>query len=86
MEPTAIWIYHPDGRSSYERITPQDANAKGWAILPDFSDLGEKTIELPSEAIETPSEVKIESQFVCDVCGKVCGNALGLSAHKRSHK
>lgn len=26
------------------------------------------------------------SEFVCDVCGKVCKNRIGLSGHKRSHK
>ena len=36
------------------------------------------------QTIEQIEESKVES-FVCDVCGKVCKNQLGLLAHKRSH-
>lgn len=43
----------------------------------------EKEFAMEEEGKEEPKET---SKFVCDVCGKVCKNSIGLSGHKRSHK
>jgi hypothetical protein len=71
MEPDAIWIYHTDGRSSFERITPEGANGKGWSALPDFSDMGNNPVE---------------SKYTCEICGAGFDHHLALAGHKRSHK
>lgn len=86
MEPAAIWIYHPDGSSKHMRITPEQANAEGWSIYHDYRDLIEKPIDTPVPVEESASQVKFEGRYTCDICGKVCSNAVGLSGHKRSHK
>jgi hypothetical protein len=30
--------------------------------------------------------IKPVEEFVCDVCGRVCGSKAGLAAHMRTHK
>lgn len=43
-------------------------------------------VQTSQEAEPQPLVVdEVKSQFVCEVCGKVCKNALGLNGHKRSH-
>lgn len=84
--PAAIWIYHPDGRNSFERISESDAHAKGWALIPDFSDLEQLSILAPAPPAEMPAERKTEKIYTCDICGKEVSSPLALSGHKRSHK
>ena len=31
-------------------------------------------------------EIKIEKEFVCEVCGKECASKIGLMSHSRTHK
>ena len=42
--------------------------------------------DMAMEEGEKKEKPKETSKFVCDVCGKVCKNSIGLSGHKRSHK
>ena len=39
----------------------------------------------PVEQPKAHETVEDKPQFVCDVCGKVCKNSLGLGSHKKSH-
>lgn len=48
--------------------------------------------EEATDEVETVSEdvaeevAKKDNQFICSICGKVCKDKAGLSAHTRSHK
>jgi hypothetical protein len=55
-----------------------------WSKIP-FDKMPEwKKEEMLGKAKQTVEQIE-QSSFVCDVCGKICKNQLGLNAHKRSH-
>jgi len=58
----------------------------------DIADMDDEAARVPLEIgeiipyIEGQEEEKKEIEtFVCDVCGKVCKNKLGLNSHRRQH-
>ena len=52
-----------------------------WSVIP-FDKLPEWKKQ---EILNKQKKEKPEEGFVCTVCGKVCKNKIGLTAHSRTH-
>jgi hypothetical protein len=85
----------PDKKQMVARILGKEEPATPMAAPENFQPtvststaemIVEKTEEFPDVPKEEPKEVKETKVYICDVCQKECKNALGLAAHKRSHK
>lgn len=73
---------YDDGRLSFCGYGFQGGNE----ILTDDPNVCAKAGEVGWTVEEvTVSHDESQSDLTCDICGKVCGNKLGLSSHKRSH-
>lgn len=63
------------GQPDWSRISPDK-----W---PEWKK--QEVLASSKKTIETIELINKPVDFVCEVCGKICKNNLGLIAHKRSH-
>jgi len=87
--------FNPDVRPNGSMLRLKEPwNSRGWPTYGADRVEGKSLLALDMEctgcgAPLAPSgrlSVVKDDRLTCEICGKVCKNALGLNSHKRSHK
>lgn len=72
------------GLYAFRRMRERNSKAGVGVAAPAVSAAPAR--EFVHEFIARVQAEHMADQLACDICGRVCASALGLSAHKRSHK
>jgi len=65
-----------------QRIRQEELDQYRKRLEKDRAEFQKKFIKIP----EVVKEEDKEEQFICRICGKICGNGGGLSSHMKTHE